>query len=159
MKSFKPKLFVLLMSISLLQAEETNTVINANSTLPDLVRYATEHNAGLQAAYHDWQARLLRIPQVTALPDPKLSFGHFIRSVETRVGPQQNRFGIAQAFPWFGKLKLRGDQVAQQAEANFQRLESARQMRGIFATKSPMRGTNTPICTVRLRSLMKTSVC
>ena len=126
MKLFHLKLIALLMTSGFLHAEKPAALTTTNSTLPDLIRYANEHNAGLRSAYQTWQASLLRIPQVTALPDPKFSYGHFIRSVETRVGPQQNRIGIAQAFPWFGKLKLRGDQAAQQAEADFQRLESAR---------------------------------
>ena len=38
-----------------------------------------------------------------ALPDPMISYGHFVESVETRVGPQEARIGVSQGFPWFGK--------------------------------------------------------
>ena len=126
MKFFRCPILVMLMTASLLRAEIEPSVISATSTLPDLIRHANSNNAGLKAAYESWQAKLLRIPQVTALPDPKLSYGHFIRSVETRVGPQNQKFGIAQVFPWFGKLRLRGEHAAQEAEVAFQQLEAKR---------------------------------
>ncbi len=102
--------------------------ITAESSLDVLLQYAALNNAGLKAAFHQWKASLERIPQVTALPDPKLNYGYFVRSVETRVGPQNHRVGIAQMFPWFGKLKLRGEKAAHDAEAAFQRLEASRLM-------------------------------
>lgn len=127
MKFFRYQLIVLLTAASILNAKAEPPGINANSTLPDLIRHALANNAGLKAAYQTWQAKLLKIPQVTALPDPRLSYGHFLRSVETRVGPQNHKFGIAQVFPWFGKLKLRGDHAEQEAEVVLQQLESKRQ--------------------------------
>lgn len=127
MKLFRYHIFALLMAATILHAKVEPSHINANSTLPDLIRHAQANNAGLKAAYETWQADLMRIPQVTALPDPRLSYGHFLRSVETRVGPQNHKFGIAQVFPWFGKLKLRGEQADQAAEVAFQQLNAKRQ--------------------------------
>lgn len=126
MSKFQLQISMLIFSATAM-AESPPATISTNSTLSDLVGYATDHNPGLQAQYQRWQATLARIPQVTALPDPKLSYGHFIRSVETRVGPQNHRIGIAQVLPWFGKLELRGDIAAKEAEAAFQALETARQ--------------------------------
>jgi outer membrane protein TolC len=57
------------------------------------------------------------IPQASALPDPMFSYTYFIQQVETRVGPQRQRFSLAQMFPWFGTLRLRGDEAAKRAEA------------------------------------------
>ncbi|MDY0040341.1 MAG: TolC family protein, partial [Desulforhabdus sp.] len=79
--------------------------LNEQSGLNDYLAYAALNNAGLKAAFLRWQAALEKIPQVTALPDPRFSYGYYIQSVETRVGPQNNRFGLLQTFPWFGKLE------------------------------------------------------
>ena len=91
--------------------------IGDNSTLSDYLAYAALNNAGLEAAFNRWKAELERIPQVKALPDPRFTYGYFIESVETRVGPQRQKFGLAQTFPWFGKLSLQGDAAAHAAEA------------------------------------------
>jgi len=80
--------------------------LNESSTLDDLLRYAALNNPGLRAAFERWQATLERAPQVSALPDPRISYGYFIDEVETRVGPQRQRFGLSQTFPWFGTLGL-----------------------------------------------------
>ncbi|MFT4689953.1 MAG: outer membrane protein TolC [Limisphaerales bacterium] len=101
--------------------------ITVASGLDILLRYAALNNAGLKSAFQQWQATLQKIPQVKALPDPKLSYGYFIRSVETRVGPQNHKLGISQMFPWFGRLKLRGEKATHDAEAAFQRLEAQRE--------------------------------
>ncbi|MDK2964275.1 MAG: hypothetical protein PWQ29_1669 [Verrucomicrobiota bacterium] len=87
---------------------------------------AAENNSGLEAAFNRWKASLEQVPQVKALPDPRFTYSYFIREVETRVGPQRQRFGISQVFPWFGKLKLRGSAAMEAAEAEHQRYELAR---------------------------------
>ena len=54
---------------------------------------------------------------MTALPDPMVTFTQAIRSVETRVGPQDNAVMLSQAFPWFGKLDLKGQMAVKAAAA------------------------------------------
>lgn len=125
MKRLNLQLFVLLTSVGILTAAEdipASPDIGDASGLPELIEYAALHNAGLKSAFHQWQAVLMKVPQVRALPDPKLSYGYFIRSVETRVGAQTHKVGIAQTFPWFGKLRLRGDKATQEAEMAWQHL-------------------------------------
>lgn len=100
--------------------------LTADSGLQDYLRYAALEHAGLRAAFHRWNAKLEQIAQARSLPDPKLNYGYFIQEVETRVGPQRHRVGLAQMFPWFGKLKLRGEMAARDAEAAFQEYEMAR---------------------------------
>ena len=91
--------------------------ITENSTLYDLLAAAALNNPGLMAAFERWQAALARVPQVKALPNPQISFAYFIREIETRVGPQQQKIGIMQMFPWFGKLKLKGNAAVEAANA------------------------------------------
>ena len=54
--------------------------------------------------------------QVKALPDPRFTYRYYIEEVETRVGAQRQAFELAQRFPWFGKLKLRGDAAFEASE-------------------------------------------
>ncbi len=98
--------------------------ITENSTLQDLLAAAALNNPGLMAAFEQWQAALARVPQVKALPNPQLTFAYFIQEIETRVGPQQAKVGIMQMFPWFGKLKLKGNAAAEAANAEKQTYEN-----------------------------------
>ncbi|MBW8014668.1 MAG: TolC family protein [Planctomycetes bacterium] len=100
--------------------------LTSTSGLSDYLAYAALNNPGLEAAFNRWKAALEQIPQVKALQDPKFNYKYFIEEVETRVGPQKQSFGISQAFPWFGKLSLRGDIAAEAANAAKQRYESAK---------------------------------
>lgn len=61
----------------------------------------------MEAAFYDWQSNLYETIASDTLPDPKLSYGHYIQEVETRVGPQRNRVGVSQMVPWLGKLRNR----------------------------------------------------
>jgi len=98
----------------------------AESTLADYQRYAVSNNAGLRAAHARWQAAMQRIPQATALPEPQLSYAFYLQQVETRVGPQRQRVGLTQMFPWFGTLRRRGDAAAKAAEAVWHEFAAAR---------------------------------
>ncbi len=92
--------------------------------LADCLTYAALNNPGLEAAFNRWQAALEKIPQAKALPDPRVTYAYFIENVETRVGPQEQRVGLSQMFPWFGILDLRGDVAAEQAKAAYEQYES-----------------------------------
>lgn len=93
-------------------------------TLHVYVLHALENSARLRGSFAAYQATLKKRPQVTALADPRLTYGYFLRSVETRVGAQQHRLGLSQAFPWFGTLALRGDEADFEARAAFYRFLS-----------------------------------
>lgn len=95
-------------------------------TLDDYLKEAAENNPGLKAKYAEFEAAMQRVAQVNALPDPKLSFGYFISPVETRVGPQQAKFGLSQMFPWFGTLAAKGEMATLMAEAKYQVFLNAR---------------------------------
>jgi len=100
--------------------------LTEHSELGDYLAYAALTNPELEAAFNRWKAALFRVPQVRALPDPRFNYAYFIRSVETRTGPQRQKFGLAQTFPWFGKLSLRGDVALEAANAEQRRYEGAK---------------------------------
>ncbi len=95
-------------------------------TLSDYLRYAAMNNAGLKVAFEQWKAAIEEVPQARALPDPRFTYGHFIEEVETRVGPQRNKFGVSQMFPWFGKIEARTRAAGATAQAARRRYEAAK---------------------------------
>jgi outer membrane protein TolC len=81
------------------------------------IRRALTENRAVQAARYNVLAMKSRIPQVTALDDPMVS--NTIYPIP-RVAPQYALMGynpynlmIAQQFPWFGTLRLRGEAAEQ----------------------------------------------
>ena len=96
------------------------------STLSDYLAYAALHSPELESAFAAWKAALERVPQVTALPDPRFTYRYYIREIETRSGPQRNAYELAQTFPWLAKLELRGNVAAEEARAARHRFEAAR---------------------------------
>ncbi len=101
-------------------------VLDESASVDDYLHYAAINNPGLEAAFQRWLAEAERVVQVGALPDPKVTFGIFVNEVETRTGPQQGRVGIAQRFPWFGKLKDREDAAAFRANAAWEHYQAVR---------------------------------
>jgi outer membrane protein TolC len=93
-------------------------------TLDDYLRYAALNNAGLKAAFEQWKTKIEEVPQAGALPDPRFTYSYFIEEVETRVGPQRNKFGISQVFPWFGKIEARTRAAGAGAKAAQRRYEA-----------------------------------
>ena len=69
---------------------EIEAALPEGINLPTLIRLAVERNPQLKAARARWQATIEKYPQVTTLPDPMFMYGYFLRSVETRVGPQRH---------------------------------------------------------------------
>ena len=90
---------------------------NVPVRLQDYLREAALNNAGLKAAFEKWKAAVEQVPQAKSLPDPKFNYGYFVQEVETKVGPQRQRVGIMQVFPWFGKIEARKDAAAANAKA------------------------------------------
>jgi len=73
---------------------------------PNLEAYlqqAMAENPQLKGFKRRYEAAIQRIPQASALPDPSLQVTHFVESVQTRTGPQENLFMLSQKLPWFGK--------------------------------------------------------
>ena len=116
---------------SAFRASSGSAEADAPSLTPDAspdayVRFALFHSPEVEAAYQRWRAAAERLPQVGALPDPRLSFGFFLDEVETRTGPQRARVGVSQTFPWPGRLGNREDAASKAAAAAWRRFEAAR---------------------------------
>ncbi len=86
---------------------ETTVELSEEPHLDEYILYALRNSNDLKAAFNLYQAAREKAPQASALPEPRLSYGYYINSIETRVGPMQHRVGLSQPIPWFGKLSLK----------------------------------------------------
>lgn len=123
-----------LIFIPSVRASQEKSEPNIPVSLQDYLRYAALNNAGLKAAFEQWKAAVEQVPQAESLPDPRFNYGYFIEEVETRVGPQRQKFGIMQVFPWFGKIEARTDAAAASAKAARKQCE-ARRLKLFFEVK------------------------
>lgn len=107
-------------------AEKSSASFNAKSNLEKYLVYASLNNPGLKSAFYNWQAARAREGFVSALPDPKLSYGYYIENVETKVGPQEQKFGIKQTIPWFGTLGAKGDIAFEASNIAFRKYQKTK---------------------------------
>lgn len=85
-------------------AQERADVALANGSLSAYLGRAIEASPSLTAFGHRHEAAEARIPQAGALPNPQFQVTHFVKSIQTRTGPQENAFVLSQRLPWFGTL-------------------------------------------------------
>jgi len=93
-------------------------------TLRSYVAAAFSNSPALRASFEEWRAALEGPAQARELPGLVINYGGFIRSVETRVGPQKHRLGAMQWFPWPSRLTASADAEAYAALSAQQRFEA-----------------------------------
>jgi outer membrane protein, heavy metal efflux system len=89
------------------------------------VDMALERNPELQAARRSLAAQAQVIPQVTALDDPMLSNSIWPaprHAPQTTMGRMPYGMMVSQQFPWFGKLRMRGEMAEAEVQMAFARL-------------------------------------
>ncbi|MDD5070298.1 MAG: TolC family protein, partial [Candidatus Omnitrophica bacterium] len=101
-------------------AQQENTVLN------DLIEQALLNNPQARSAYHRWAASEHKIKNVKGLPDPQVSYGYFGSNVETRVGPQKQKFGVDQKIPFPGKLRAKGKAQSKEAQINKEKYQAVK---------------------------------
>ncbi|MDP8229711.1 MAG: TolC family protein [Candidatus Gorgyraea atricola] len=95
-------------------------------TLDSLIDEALNNNPKIQAVHSEWKAAEYKSRYVRGLPDPTASYGYFGESVETRVGPQEHKYGVSQKIPFPGKLGLKGKAQAKLASILEEKYEAAK---------------------------------
>jgi len=98
--------------------------LDVDGSLEAYVATALRQSPSLRASFERWRAAIARIPQARRLPEPTLTYGYFIRSVETRVGPQRHRLGVSMSFPWPTKLTAGADAASIAARSRQRSFES-----------------------------------
>ena len=86
-------------------------------TLDALIRISETNNPAIVAAQRQAEAARERTTVADALPDPRISYGYYLEEVQTRTGPQEQKAGVSQKFPMFGKRGLAREAAAHSAEA------------------------------------------
>lgn len=92
---------------------------NAQS-LDEYLKIAAENNPGLKSKFYSYQASLEKVPQVSSLPDPQLTFGILTEPMERYMGNQIMDISIMQMFPWFGTYSAAEDEATAMAKAKFE---------------------------------------
>ena len=106
------------------RAGDTPTTADFDGTLPPYLAYAFAHNPRVRAAFEAYRAASYDPKVARRLPEPRLTIAGFVRAVETRVGPQRARIGVAQMFPWPSRLVQAGKAAALRARAEGRRFEA-----------------------------------
>ncbi|WP_028581907.1 TolC family protein [Desulfogranum japonicum] len=96
------------------------------TSLDAYLRQAQSANPEVHASMARYRAALQRVPQAASLPDPMLQVTHFIESVQTRTGPQENIIMLSQRLPWFGKLDTKEQIAVTEAEVLWNAYQSKR---------------------------------
>lgn len=111
---------------SVQSAYESGTREQLGSTpdLEDYLRVAAANNPRLRAAFYDWKRAYELSGHAGALPNPMLTYSYFLESVETRVGPQNQRISLRQAFPWFGTLGAKEERATASSRSAWQRFQA-----------------------------------
>ncbi len=99
------------------------SIAGSSQSLDSLVTLALSQNRNLLGLEKSQLAARERIGQVGQLPDPELGVGVGVVPVETRLGPQQIRFGATQMIPWPGMLKSQKELARLQASGQWQKTE------------------------------------
>ncbi len=94
--------------------------------MEEYLQLAAENNPELKAYFSEYLAALERVPQVGGLPDPELSMGFFLQTMERVMGNQQADIQLMQMFPWFGMLRARKDEASKMALARYEVFQDAK---------------------------------
>ena len=105
-----------------------------NPQLEAYINEALDRNPGIRQSFARYQAALQRLPQVSSLPDPMLGLTQYLRSPETRVGPQTTMLSLSQNLPWFGKLSDK-EKIAAKEAAVLQSIHEAQKAEAIQQVK------------------------
>ncbi|MDP8257803.1 MAG: TolC family protein [Candidatus Aadella gelida] len=80
---------------------------NKVETLQRFTEEAINNNSAIQESYGQWEAAVYKARQASSFPDPMAKYTYFGESVETRVGPQEHKYGVSQKIPFPIKLSMK----------------------------------------------------
>ncbi len=112
---------VFLLSIQSIYSQDASTI-----SLESLIEEALTNNPEIQAAYNGWKAAEYKVKYVKGLPDPTARYTYFGKNVETKVGPQEHKYGVSQKVPFPGKLHLKAKAQSKHAETLEQKYEATK---------------------------------
>ncbi|MHC5068079.1 MAG: TolC family protein, partial [Planctomycetota bacterium] len=122
-----PSLSLLLavLAVAPLLCSEAPARVIAATSLNDLVSHALSHHPGLYAPQAEIERQRARLPQLTALPEPRLSMTPLGDLAETAAGTVTATISLSQQFPALGSL----DALAAKGQAAIAQAESSSRQR------------------------------
>ena len=109
-------------SVEFLQDFSRETKIE---TLQGFITEAVNNNPSIQEAYGQWEAAVYKARQASSLPDSTVKYTYFGESVETRVGPQEHKYGVSQKIPFPVKLSMKEVVESRHADMFKEKYEAA----------------------------------
>lgn len=95
-------------------------------TLEALVDEALANNPKVRAAYNKYIAARYKAKDVSHLPDPMGKYTNVVDGVQTRVGPQEHKYGFSQKIPFPLKLYYKGKAELKHADMLKEEYEAAK---------------------------------
>jgi len=95
-----------------------------DGSLSSYLAYALARNPELRASFERWRAATMKISRARRIPEPVIKYSYFVRSVETRVGPQNHKLSLMQSFPWPTALSAGADAASGTARAVQRRFDA-----------------------------------
>lgn len=114
------KIIPLLISILLFfpglpKAQEKNPKETQSVSIVDVLELARENNPAIKSAREKWMGAKEKPAQASSFPDPMATFVTMKEHLQTRAGPMEEKYAIAQKFPFFGKRGLKGEMAKEEA--------------------------------------------
>jgi cobalt-zinc-cadmium efflux system outer membrane protein len=100
-------------------------IVNSQS-LDSLLQLTVENNPSLKSLQLEYEAELLKVDQVSQLPNPEIGVGIPVLRPETRLGPQVLMVSSSQMFPWFGTLKSKENVVIAMSKVKYENISALR---------------------------------
>jgi len=117
MKITHHKIFITILFFTILFLPDYSLAQTPTSiSLKVILQEALENNPKIKEAYNNWKASKYRIKSVKSLDDPVASYGYFAEEAQTKVGPQEQKYGVSQKIPFPGKLNLKGKAQGKHAQ-------------------------------------------
>lgn len=84
-----------------------STAVYAEDQVDVYVKRVLEHNLQLKNLESKYKAKVAMSKSAGFISDPQFVYTYMGKSVETKVGPQEQKFGVRQAVPFLTKLRTK----------------------------------------------------
>ncbi len=101
---------------------ESESVLDGS--LSAYLAFALSKSPELRASFERWRAATMKISRARRIPEPVIKYSYFVRSIETRVGPQNHKLSLMQSFPWPTALSAGADAASETARAAQRRFDA-----------------------------------
>ncbi len=98
--------------------------LTLDGSLSSYLAFALARSPELRASFERWRAATMRISRARRIPEPVIQYSYYVRSIETRVGPQQHKLSLMQSFPWPTALSAGADAASEAARAAERRFDA-----------------------------------